>query len=81
MVAKEIESISRLQSAPIQIILNVLSLSNDRPVFGQDAYQVTLQENGTKLMFDKEILNFSVTVKDININGLYCYLLGVGAEK
>ncbi len=81
MIAKEIESISRLQSSPIQVILNVINFNNNKPIFSQDAYQITLKENIMNSMFDIEILQFNVTSKYMSTNNLYCYLRGIGAEK
>ena len=81
MIAKETESISRLQSAPLQIILNVINSNNNRPIFSQEAYQITLKENITNSMLEIEILQFNVTSKDMSTSNLYCYLRGVGSEK
>ena len=65
----------------MQVIINIIDVNDNRPMFSQDAYQVTINES---VQGGTSILSFNITDNDMGIygvNGLVCYLRGVGSEK
>jgi hypothetical protein len=84
IVAKETDSISRFQSEPLQFIIYIQDVNDNKPVFEREGYSVNLNENANNGTFDLEILSFKVTDKDMGIygvDGLSCYIRGEEAEK
>lgn len=84
LVAKEILSAERYQSDPMQLLVYVQDVNDNKPYFEQSFYEINVDSNTNNGSYDIELLTFKVIDRDMGVygvKGLVCRLLGDGSDK